>query len=109
MGRCTETKPPPTPAHIPCIDGHQHEWERHADSEPDIVAHLCKHCLLQTEIFRTPYLKARRYFYSTGGGDVWPDHTKIDGSFYTTMLAMAGGTAFNIPPGGGASTRRPQD
>ena len=98
--------PPPTLPHIPCSIGEQHAWERKDGGAPDITAHICRKCLLKTEIFRTPYMKARIYYYTTNIGDMWPDGERIGDDFDRTMYEFAGGAAFHIhsrtePPAAG--------
>ena len=90
--------PPPTLPHIPCSIGEQHAWELRDVSAPDITAHICRKCLLKTEIFRTPYMEARIYYYTTNIGDMWPDGELIGDDFDRTMYEFAGGAAFHIYP-----------
>ena len=98
--------PPPTLPHIPCSIGGEHARELMDGGAPDITAHVCRKCLLKTEIFRTPYMEARIYYYTTNIGDFWPDGKLIGGDFDRTMHEFAGGTAFNArarpePPAAG--------
>ena len=88
--------PPPTLPNIPCSIGERHAWELKDGGAPDITAHVCRKCLLRTEIFRTPYMEARIYYYTTSIGDLWPDGELIVGGFDRTMYEFAGGTAFGM-------------